>query len=168
MTFQHMTNQEIIGTIRNLIRYTKFTYIALTSIKSLYNIRGEWIKQPSVNGHDINRGGYRAVNMNERPYDVAQPLEIMDDQIHTISRNMHRELHDMHYYGYQEFSKLKNIKSKFIKHDYVPYMMGGQIPPTPIKNKYKIYKIKYINRLLDKIENIESSSAKRIWFTLKR
>jgi hypothetical protein len=167
MTFQHMTNQEIIHTIKNLIQYTKFTYIALTSIISLYNIRGEWIKQPSVNGHDINRGGYRGINMNEPPYDIAQPLEIMDDQIHAISRNMHRELHDMHYYNYQEFSKLKNIKSKFIKHDYVPYMVGCHLPSKPIKNKYKIYKIKYINRLLNKMENIESSSVKRIWLTLK-
>lgn len=175
LTLQHMTNQEIINTIRNLIKIPprgastkgggKFSFFGLSSIKTVYNIRNEWIKQPSTNGQDINRGGYRAIDMDEPPYDNAKPISIFNDQVRMFGKNT-QELIDVHFYNYAEFSKLKNIKSKFTKHNYTSYIHGGDKLHKLPKNKYKIYKIKKINLLLDKTDNIEENNKKRIWYTI--
>lgn len=165
MTMQHMTNEEIINTIKNLIKYVKFSYIGLSSIKTIIKIRGEWVLQSNTNGQDINRGGYRGVDLDVPPYNIAMPVAILDDQEHMISKVMHKELYVINYYTNNEFSKLRKIKKKFVPHEFQSYMTGGA--EIKDKHKHKIYKISNINDLLNKTENIESINNKRIWYTIK-
>jgi hypothetical protein len=165
LTIQHMTNEEIINTFRNLIKYVKFSYFGISSIKSLINIHDEWIVLDDTNGQDINRGGYRGVDLDLPPYDIVQPVAILDDQVHKSSK-VHKELLVIYYYTYNEFIKLKKIKKKFIKHEFQSYMSGGAVEIP--KNKYKIYKMNKIDELLNKTDNIESTNDIRIWYTIKK
>jgi hypothetical protein len=170
LTLQHMTNEEIINTVKNLIKYVNFTYIGLSSIKTLFNIRNEWVLQKSTNSQDINRGGYRGINLDEQPFDKAKPFVVMDDQIHLIGRNSHKELIDIYFYTYNEFIKLRQIKKQYEKHKFISYMKGGYTKITnnkDDKNKYKIYKITNINSLLNKKDHFEISNTERNWYTLK-
>ena len=97
----------------------------------------------------------------------------MDDQIHLIGRNSHKELIDIYFYTYNEFIKLRQIKKRYEKHKFVSYMKGGYTKITnnkDDKNKYKIYKIykiTNINSLLNKKDHFEVSDIERKWYTLK-
>lgn len=165
LTMQHMTNEEIINTIKNLIKYVNFTYIGLSSIKTILQIRDEWIIQQGLNRNDINRGGYRGINLDEYPFDDCLPFAIMDDQTHIIGKNKHKELIDIYFYTNKEFSKLRDIKKRYIKHNFISYMQGGV--SVIDKKIYKFYEIKNIDELLNKKDNYEIIDNKKKWYTLK-
>lgn len=164
LTLQHMTNQEIIGTIKNLIKYVKFDFIGLSSIKTLFKVNNKWLPDKSSNSQDINRGGYRGINLNEHPFNKAKPMTVVNDQIHLIGKESHKELIDVNYYRYNEFIKLKKIKKYYIEHTFTSY--GSKVHKKIKKEKCKIYKIKHINNLLEKNINQEILTNKRKWYTL--
>lgn len=166
LTLQHMTNEEIINTVKNLIKYVNFTYIGLSSIRTLFKIRNEWVVQKSTNGQDINRGGYRGINLDEIPFNKITPFVVMDDQVYLIGKNSHKELIDIYFYTNTEFIKLRDIEKQYTVHNFISYLKGGKTIDMDSKHKYKIYNISNINKLLDTTVYCEVSDTKRIWYTI--
>jgi hypothetical protein len=145
--FQYMPFEEIINTIQNLCTLN-FTYISFISTQTIANINGEWI-DINTNKNDISHGGYRAINLNNMPYNIAIPYKIFYNSQHITHDGNYREEEYVHIYTHREFIKLSKIDNSFTEHPFIKY----NYKKKSVNNEYIIYKLKNIDKMRDNIYN---------------
>jgi hypothetical protein len=140
---QYAPFSEIISIIQNLCNIN-FKYISISSIQTMIQIHNEWTNV-DTNTKDISYGGYRPINLNNKPYNLATPHKIYFNETIKQESN-YKEYEYIHLYSYAEFLKLKNINENFTKHSYVPFNKTHSV-----ENEYIIYEIKDIDKMNDNI-----------------
>lgn len=161
LTIQHMSNQEIMNTFKNLIKYVKFKYIICSSIQPLVKINDEWRQAVSMTSSDINRGGYRDINLDDPPYSNARPFTVLDDQIHFMGQYQ-KEIITLYCYTNETFKALKNMKNYFIKK-----IIREKNINDKTKINYTFFKINKIHKLLEKKNTNEVNNQTKIWYSRK-
>lgn len=140
---QYAPFSDIISIIQNLCD-VKFAYISISSIQTMIHIHNEWINI-DTNIKDISYGGYRPINLNNKPFNIAIPYKIYFNETVKQETN-YKEYEYIQLYSYTEFLKLKKINENFTKHSYVPFNNTNNI-----NNEYTIYETKDIDKMNDNI-----------------